>query len=198
MADEVLQYQKLMQEEKIELNTLPVEIRNKIKALAPLIGRYNKTPTEALLNAITTSDISIADAIVDHLENGLPTEKELQYQLEADKKAKADADAKAKADSDADAKAKADAEAKVKADEDAKAKADADAKAKLEADEKAKLDASNAKEDEVKAIINSRSDKRIPTSDLARILGSNPSNPQTVGSIKLKQVYLNSAFYQLA
>lgn len=198
MANEVLQYQKLMADEKIELSTLPLEIRNKIKALAPLVGRYNKTPTDALFSAITTADVGIADMIADHLENGLPSESELLAQQEADKKAKADADAKIKADEDAKAKLEADEKAKIKADEDAKIKADEDAKAKADADEKAKVDASNAKEDEVKSIINSRSDKRIPTSDLARIIGSNPSNPQTVGSTKLKQVYLNSAFYQLA
>lgn len=196
MAD-VLQYQKLMQDEKIELSSLPIEIKNKIKALAPLVGRYNKTPTEPIREAIIKQDVEIADMIADHLENGLPSEAELQAQLEADKKEKADADAKIKADADADAKAKSDADAKIKADEDAKIKADADAKAKIDADEKAKIDASNAKEEEVKQIMNGRSDKRIPTSELARIIGSAPSNPQTVGSTKLKQVYLNSAFYQL-
>lgn len=53
------------------------------------------------------------------------------------------------------------------------------------------------REKEVMAKINSSGDKRISRADLKAIIGQEPVNPQTVGTIELKQVYLNSQLFML-
>ncbi len=195
-----LSYQKVLTEESIDPKTLPIEIREKIRILKPLIQRYNNAidedkPSESLKDAVVKQDIEIADMIADFMEKDLPTEAELQRQQEEEKQ-KAEEALKLKNSTKNEPTPEEKEEAKKKLEE-KKAQEEADKKkAQEEADEKAKKDAVLAQESEVMAIINSRSDKRIPASDLQKIIGAEPSNPQVVGSKKFKTVYLNSSYYE--
>lgn len=199
MSEEVitLRYQETLKQEQIDAKSLPTEIKNQIKALTPLITRYNNKPSENMKDAIILKDIEIANMIIDHVEKDLPDEEEFLKE----KQAKADAAAlKAREDqAAADEKARKEKE-EADAQQAAQAKIDAEneQKAAAEAEEKAKADAIVKKETDVMAIINSRSDKRIPTADLAAIIGEAPSKTQVVGSKKFKQVFLNSDFYEEA
>lgn len=198
---ELLKHQEILKEYGLDAKTLPLEIRDKIRILTPLIKRYNNAvddgkPSDSLKDAVIKQDVEIADMIADHLEKDLPSEADL-LALQEEERKKADAIAEAtrlakKVPSEPTEEEKA-AIAKKKEDDAVAAK-----KAEDEANEKAKLDAIAVQENEVMAIINSRSDRRILTSDLAKIIGTSPSNPQVVGTKKFKTVFLNSAFYQEA
>lgn len=191
---EELEYQKVLKKYEIEQSKLPLEIRNKIKALAPLVGRYNAAlkegkPTEALNDAIIKQDIEIADLIVNFDETDLPTEEELLIKQEEDA-------AKLAAKRNPVLTEEQKKAAQKVADDAAKAKSDTDvANAKLESDKA--LEVSNTvKENEIKQILSTNSHKRIETSVLTKILGATPSNPITIGATKMRQVPFHSAYYE--
>ena len=189
-----LQYQEVLEKFDIKQEALPIEIRNKIKALAPLIGRFNNAvkdgkPSEALNDAIIKQDIEIADMITDFDEKDLPDEAELLAQKEEAERLKAEKEKAGSAESKAAAQKVIDDAAAAKATSDAaKAKADA---------EQAAANANAAKEAEIKQVLSTKSDKRIATSELAKILGSAPVNPTVVGATKLRQVPFNSEYFEL-
>ena len=69
-----LEYLKLIQEENINDNDLPKEIKNKIKGLKMMVGRKN--PSAAVHQNIIKNDVIICDLITDWLEDGLPNDDE--------------------------------------------------------------------------------------------------------------------------
>ncbi len=71
-----LKHETLMQEEGIVKSTLPVDIRNKIKALNFVIRTFNRIPAQSHRNNIIKKDIEICDLIQDFIEKEAPTEEE--------------------------------------------------------------------------------------------------------------------------
>lgn len=71
-----LEYQALLEEEKLSLEDLPMEIRKRINVLKPLIAKYNDNPTDKMKQAIIKNDVEIAEMIADFIEKDLPEQNE--------------------------------------------------------------------------------------------------------------------------
>lgn len=71
-----LEYQALLEEEKLSLENLPMEIRKRINVLKPLIAKYNDNPTDKMKQAIIKNDVEIAEMIADYIEKDLPEQNE--------------------------------------------------------------------------------------------------------------------------
>ncbi len=105
----LLEYQQLLQDEAIEIQDLPKEIRLKINVLKPTIIKFNEKPSEKLRNSIDKMDIEVCELIQDFIDGNSEEEDD-------DSEAKAlEAEAKALA-AESEAKAKLEAEQKEKAD----------------------------------------------------------------------------------
>jgi hypothetical protein len=76
----VLVHEQLIQEEQINLNELPMNIRKRLNGFKMQLGRYNKMPSEKLFKTAQAESIAIADMIQDWLENDAPTEEEIAAQ----------------------------------------------------------------------------------------------------------------------
>jgi len=88
-------YEEILEEENLQLNDLPKEIRLSINALKPNYSRYQKQPSKAMRDALIQQDIAICNQIYDWIE-------EREAELEA--KAKAEEEAKAKAEEESKSK----------------------------------------------------------------------------------------------
>jgi hypothetical protein len=76
MAQQKLEYQALLDEEKLTLEDLPMEIRKRINVIRPLIGKFNTNPSPKMKEAIIKADVEIAEMIADHIEKDLPEQNE--------------------------------------------------------------------------------------------------------------------------
>jgi membrane protein involved in colicin uptake len=192
-----LKYEQLLEEEKIELQDLPQEIRMKINAIKPNVARFDKTGSDEIRKSIIKQDASVCQLIYDFLEESLPDE-------EAIKKREAEESAKKKEEEDAAAAASAE-EAKI-AEEAAKKKEEEDAATAEE--EKRKKEESDineraasmknpfgtaAMEKQVLSILEEKS--LITINQLQEIIGQKPSDPyQVVCTIRLHKPYLKSYY----
>lgn len=176
---------KLIEEEKIDVKTLPTEIKQRMNGFNLAVTAYNKKPTEESYEKLQKTSVDIADMIQDWHEKDIqeetPEEKAVREKEEADTKAKAEEEEKKKKE-EADLKAKVDEEEKKKkAEEEEKEKNTPKKKgihpASLEAKVKEKI-----------------SNNEISSADLYAIIGTDNldtfNNVETIGSLKLRKVYL--------
>lgn len=68
-------HQDVIAEESINVNDLPAEIKNKIKAFNLQMGRFKSKPTEQAVAALEQKSLSIADDIQTWLERDLEDEE---------------------------------------------------------------------------------------------------------------------------
>lgn len=61
----------VMEEEGLTIGQLPNEIKSKIKAFNAQKGKYDKNPTDNLLNSLKTLSVKIADSIQSFVEQDL-------------------------------------------------------------------------------------------------------------------------------
>ncbi len=76
MAQKQLEYEALLNEEKLSVDELPMPIRKRINVIRPLIAKFNQNPTPKMKEAIIKSDIEIAEMIADYIEKDLPEQNE--------------------------------------------------------------------------------------------------------------------------
>lgn len=72
MAQKQLEYEALLNEEKLSVDELPMPIRKRINVIRPLIAKFNQNPSPKMKEAIIKSDIEIAEMIADYIEKDLP------------------------------------------------------------------------------------------------------------------------------
>lgn len=172
------QYEILIEENEINAQELPTEIKKKFVTLGMQKEAYLKKPSANRLESIKKQDAVIHDLIQTWLEQNLPDE---ETETPAEKAAREKKDQEA-----ADEKAKAEQEVAA-----ANTKAEAE-KAKLEADATAQV----ALETQFKGIITTKG--RIHVSDLQKFLKkSNLGNKEEFAGIQLEKgfSFLSSPFY---
>lgn len=166
------EYEKLIEDEEINVQLLPTAVKQKINAISMQKAKYVKNPTHGKLEGIKKDDAYIADLIQDWLEKDL-----------ADP---VDETPPASEGTPADAlPVKTEAEL-------AKEKADAEAAEKAEAELKAK----QAVEEKFKAVI--AKDGRIHESELKRLLSKTRlDDKEEFAGVKLKRgmSFLSSVHY---
>lgn len=70
MPDLTVEHRKLIEEENIDVNALPKEIRAKIRGFNLNLTNYVKNPTEAKQKVVIKTDVEIADSIQDWIDKG--------------------------------------------------------------------------------------------------------------------------------
>ncbi len=171
---ETLKHTELMTQQGLKKTDLPKEIQSQIQGLSLQVGKYNANPDDKKKEAITTKDLTIANAILDWISGGkkaasapapvvplAPTPE--QIAAEEAKKQQAIDDAKA-------------------LEEQKLAQAAADKKAN---DEKSFLEKLKAQ------------GGRIHKSDIAIVLGKDPSTEETVAGVPLRKIHLGDGYYKM-
>ncbi len=216
----LLEYQQLLQDEAIEIQDLPKEIRLKINVLKPTIIKFNEKPSEKLRNSIDKMDIEVCELIQDFIDGNSEEEEEdseakaaeQALAAEAEAKAKLEAEQKEKADFEAAEAKKAEDAANEEAENKRKKEqelADAEAariaeeeatEAKRIADEKELADKQKysfgTHEMEIAILVEcNKNDGHIEEKKFAEIIKRSPKYPvQEVFSIKLRRQYARSVY----
>lgn len=193
----LLEYQELMNEEGIEVQDLPKEIRMKINVLKPTIVKYNDKPSEKLKASITKLDLEIANLIQDYIDQDLDEEDDEEEQ-DSDSEANAKLEKEKKKEEDAAKKAKEEEDARL-----AQEAADAAEARKLaEEEELAKKQKYSFGTHEMEQAILAECGKNnghIDESKLSEIIKRSPKYPiQEVFSISLKKQHMRPVYVLLS
>ncbi len=177
-------HEELIEQEGVELSSLPEIIRKKIKGWNLLYARLNKQPEdEKLYRSLQKTSIQLADKIQDFLENDYEDEKPAKEVSESDEKP-------AKEVSELDEKP-----AKEVSESDEKP-----AKEVSESDEKPAKEVKSSfgnivMQKKIEQAINENGNSRIRVSQLRDIIGREPDYPeQIVNKIKLRKVFMSSEY----
>lgn len=177
-----LPHLELIEEEQIDVKSLPKEIQGLMKGINMAIGRYNNKPTEKEFEAIQKQSVKISDAIQTYLEKDISDED--------------DAEAKRKEEEEAEAKRKEEEEAKRKEEEEAEAKR----KEEEEASSKSKQPKKKGVHDPQleSAVREKLSNNEISKSELTAIIGSDNldtwNNRETIGGLTLRKIHLSDRY----
>ncbi len=171
MEELVLKHAVLLQEQSLKKTDLPKEIQSKIQGLSLAVGKYKANPTDDKKERVETTDLIIANDILDWINGG--------------KKTATQAPAKSTPPAPS-AEELAVAAAKKKDAEDAAetARLAQEAADKKAADEKLFLEKFKAQ------------GNRIHVSDITNVLGRTPNNEETVLNIPLKKIPLGDGYYR--
>jgi hypothetical protein len=208
----VFEYIGLMEENGIDKNQLPEDIKKKIRATFPTLAKYNKSGNKSYRDTLIKQDYVIVNLIGDWIEQDLPTEEEYNKSQQPDSVAdevKTEGDSKKEEGGKVETEKKDDSKVDSKTDDKANAKSDdkESTATKPEEKEEAPKEDDSKKQIDIQAAthesvildkINSHPDKIITTADLQAILGRKIDNQDrvTVNNTYLKKILFKKQ-YQL-
>jgi len=180
IMDYELEHLKLLKEEDINKNELPTSIKNKLKGLNLIIGKYKKNPTEKIKQRMIQQDIFTSDMIQDWIEQDYPDDVMDKNPIEKDVKL-------AEAIAEAEGESKNNPQPAPKTDETPSTE---------RTDPKPNPKPQGGGGNDLEALIKAQlKDNKIKTNALTKIIGKKPNYPnQKVGNLILKKVFLSDTY----